>query len=95
MKNSKKHNLRQRTCRIILTINLIICILTFLFQLLSWMALTDIYNGKEDDLSTEWSIVRVSFFLTILLCIIFAITYIKLINKYIITAKSGSLKLKN
>jgi L-asparagine transporter-like permease len=59
------------------TISAILGILTLLSILLSHLALTDIYNNTEPDLTLEWNTVRLGYLLTFIFVVIALITIMK------------------
>jgi hypothetical protein len=61
----------------LITISAILGILTLLSILLSHLALTDIYNNTEPDLTLEWNTVRLGYLLTFIFVVIALITIMK------------------
>jgi protein-S-isoprenylcysteine O-methyltransferase Ste14 len=60
---------------------LILPILVLAGVVLSHLALTDIYHGVEQNLETEWWIVRVTFILVFVLSVISLVLFLKMLRK--------------
>jgi len=52
----------------------------FIGLILMFLALTDIYNNTEPNLDLEWTIVRISFNLSLIFTITSLVTFWKLVN---------------
>ena len=73
--------MKMKTLKTLTVVSLILGIITLISMLFSHLALTDIYHNIEPNLNTEWNVVRVSSFSTLIFIVISLITIWKLSKK--------------